>query len=364
MKKKIVFTLPTLQGGGAEKVISSVALNINKKKYDVQIVVFDLARQKYLKDKEINIINLNCSKITYGLFKFIKVINEIKPDILISSVSHLNLFVSLVKPFLHKKIKLIVRESNFLSENIKFQSNYILMKYLYKLFYNNVDKSIVFSKKHKHDTTKITNINHNKISIINNPVDLYLTNKLSKQKIKKKYNKFFKKKVIKFVYAGSLSFQKGLDIFINSLALISEKKFVFNIIGAGSEKENLIKLVKDKKLSKKINFIDYQKNPFPYINKSDVFIMCSRYEGMSNTVLETLSLNKPIIFFNNTGASTDLLKKSKSAYLINSNDPLFISKKIKYYKLPDKKLSNVSILKKFRLSHVVKKYEKILDDIL
>ena len=34
---------------------------------------------------------------------------------------------------------------------------------------NNVDKSIVFSKKHKHDTTKITNINHNKISIIMMP---------------------------------------------------------------------------------------------------------------------------------------------------------------------------------------------------
>ena len=77
-----------------------------------------------------------------------------------------------------------------------------------------------------------------------------------------------------------------------------------------------------------------------------------------------LPMLKPIIFFNNTGASTDLLKKSKSAYLINSNDPLFISKKIKYYKLPDKKLSNLSILKKFRLNHVVKKYEKILDDIL
>ena len=86
-------------------------------------------------------------------------------------------------------------------------------------------------------------------------------------------------------------------------------------------------------MSEKINFIPYQNNPYPYILKSDVFIMCSRFEGMSNTVLETLSLNKPIIFLNNTGASTELLKKAKNTYSINSNNPFFISKKLSQYKL-------------------------------
>ena len=72
MKKKIVFTLPTLQGGGAEKVISSIALNIDKKKYEVIIVVFDLSGQCYLKNKNIKIINLKSKKVSTGIFNFIK----------------------------------------------------------------------------------------------------------------------------------------------------------------------------------------------------------------------------------------------------------------------------------------------------
>ena len=91
--------------------------------------------------------------------------------------------------------------------------------------------------------------------------------------------------------------------------------------------------------------------------------MCSRFEGMSNTVLETLSMDKPIIYLNNTGASTDLLKKIKNSYLINSNDPYFISKKINNYKIPLKNKSNFSTLKKFKINNILRKYEKILDDI-
>ena len=363
MKKKIVFTLPTLQGGGAEKVISNIASNLNKSKYDVYVVVFDLTKQKFLKNQKIKIINLNSKKISLGLLNFIKIINNLNPDVLLSSVGHLNLFVSVIRIFLPKKLKVITRESNFLSQNIKLQSSYYIMKILYKLFYNNVDQVLVFSKKHKLDMIKNTNVNYKKIKIIPNPLDFENIKKLSKVKIKKKFKKLFYHQKLKYVFVGSLSFQKGIDIFIESLSYINNKNFVFNIIGSGSEKNNLLKLSKNRKMSEKINFIPYQNNPYPYILKSDVFIMCSRFEGMSNTVLETLSLNKPIIFLNNTGASTELLKKAKNTYSINSNNPFFISKKLSQYKLTKIKYSNFDIIKKFRIKKILEKYEKLLDDI-
>ena len=46
---------------------------------------------------------------------------------------------------------------------------------------------------------------------------------------------------------GLFSFQKGIDIFIESLSYINNKNFVFNIIGSGSEKNNLLKLSKNRK---------------------------------------------------------------------------------------------------------------------
>ena len=49
--KKVLFVIPTLQGGGAENVISKLVLNLDKNKYKVSVVVFDLSKQIYLKQK-------------------------------------------------------------------------------------------------------------------------------------------------------------------------------------------------------------------------------------------------------------------------------------------------------------------------
>ena len=72
--KKIFFVIPTLQGGGAEKVISKLVLNLDKKKYKISVVVFDLSKQIYLKQKNINIFHLGNKKITLGIYNFLKLI--------------------------------------------------------------------------------------------------------------------------------------------------------------------------------------------------------------------------------------------------------------------------------------------------
>ena len=190
-----------------------------------------------------------------------------------------------------------MRESNFISQNINLQSTLNLFKLLYKIFYNNVDICLVFSKTHKMDILQNTNIKKNKIKIIENPVNVKLIQELSKKKISKKHKKFIeKKKLIKLIYVGSLSYQKGLDILINSLSYLDKSKFILNIIGQGSEKKRLEELVFEKKLNNNINFLPYLENPFPLIINSDAYVMFSRFEGMSNIVLEVLALNKPIIF--------------------------------------------------------------------
>ena len=362
--KKIIFVLPTLQGGGAEKVISSLALSFDKKKYIIYILVFNLSKQIYLKKKKIRIINLKANKIRSGVFKFIKFINKIKPDVIMSTVSHLNLMISLIKFFLPKKTKLVARESNFLSKNLELQSNSVIMRFFYKLFYNNFDLSLVFSNSHKKDIIENTNLKKKKIKILHNPVDFNLISKLSQKKINNKYKKFFLNNSKKFIFVGSLSFQKGIDIFIEILNKCKNKNFIYNIIGNGSELQSLKKLVREKKLQNNINFIPYQSNPFPYIALSDAYVMSSRFEGMSNIVLETLVLKKPIVFFDGIGASTQLLKKMKNAYLLKKDIKNFSEKFIDSKRLRNSKSSNISYLKKFSIQNVVKSYEKTIDDLL
>ncbi len=360
--KKILFILPTLHGGGAEKVISTLFTNFNKKKYLTKLLIFDGSKRKYLTsyDKRKNVIDLKKKKITYGSFKFFQVIRKIQPDVIISTVSHLNLFLSILKIFFPIKTKLILRESNFISYNLKDQSNSFLMKIFYKIFYNSCNICLVFSKKHKIDVLRSTNINKDKIKIVENPINIEEINYLSKKKIKKKYIKFFPTNTKKFLILGSLSYQKGIDIILNSLKFC-KKNFIINIIGKGSDYNNLKNIIRKEKLEKKVNLIPFQNNPFPYIKSSDSLLFPSRFEGMSNVILETLTIGKPIYYFNNPGASTDLLKKFKNNYILKSQSPQYISKVIDNVKL--NKIKNYKKLKKYDLKNILTQYEKIIDDL-
>jgi len=41
MKKKIVFIIPSLAGGGAERVVVHLINHLDKKKYDILLVLFE-----------------------------------------------------------------------------------------------------------------------------------------------------------------------------------------------------------------------------------------------------------------------------------------------------------------------------------
>ncbi len=362
MKKKIVFVMPNLSGGGAEKAMSQLAENLNRNKYQIIFIIFDKHNQIYLKKTKIKIIKLDKQKISYGIFKFISSIKKINPEIIISSVSHLNLFISLIKFALPKKTKLILRESNFISNTLRLQDKSFIMRIFYNFFYNNCDKCLAFSKNHKKDILKNTNMDKHKIVIIPNLVNTKIIKKLSKYKIEKKYKKYFKNKTKKFIIVGSLSYQKGIDIILNSLKYC-KKNFLVNILGEGSEYLKLKKIIYSNNLAKKVNIIPFKKNPFPFIKISDFLILSSRFEGMSNVVLETLSLDKQIIYFNNPGASTDLLKKISKNLMLRSAKKKYIANVLDNIKVINKN-SNEQILKKFQIKVITRKYEKIIDDLL
>ena len=62
------------------------------------------------------------------------------------------------------------------------------------------------------------------------------------------------------------------------------------IIGYGVKKDFLNKKIKNYNLNKFIKIIDNKHNPFPYLKKSDLFILSSKYEGLPNVILEAQTL--------------------------------------------------------------------------
>jgi glycosyltransferase involved in cell wall biosynthesis len=90
---------------------------------------------------------------------------------------------------------------------------------------------------------------------------------------------------------------KGIDILIDAVELLILKgsKIVCLILGDGPERGNLEKTVNEKQLNKYVLFLGHKSNLEDYYNLLDIFISASFSEGMSNSILEALACERPVI---------------------------------------------------------------------
>lgn len=133
-----------------------------------------------------------------------------------------------------------------------------------------------------------------KISVIENISPTTLIRNRSKEQITDIDTSTFE---ITFISVGRLNQQKGYDMAIEAAHILNEKglNFCWYIIGEGELEKELKELTTKYGLNDRIVYLGTRSNPYPYISKSDIFVMTSRYEGKSIALDEAKILTKPIV---------------------------------------------------------------------
>jgi len=287
-KKRILFFLPFINFGGAEKVTLLLADKLSTKKYDKYLIILNNSKNYKIEYDNFKIIDLKKLRLRNSIFSIIRSINSIKPDIIFSSIGYINIFIILCRYFCFHKYKIIIREANLPSISLGNNKNTELFKYLYKFLYPKADKILVSSKTMKNDLIENFHISSKKIFILNNPVDC---NKILS---KIDNSKSSKRKKIELVACGRLTYQKGFDRLINWAEQFNIS-YNLKIIGDGEEKSKLENIIKEKKLKSNIYLMGNIKNPYQDIFDADAFLLSSRWEGMPNVVLEAMVCGTKII---------------------------------------------------------------------
>lgn len=116
-----------------------------------------------------------------------------------------------------------------------------------------------------------------------------------------------------------LSYEKGIDRFINVMPLINKviPKARFVIIGKGPEEGKLKLLANKLGVYNKIDFKPWSNNVFAELEKIDIFVMPSLREGLPNILLEAMSLSRPIVASDIEGIS-DLIINNDNGCLVNT----------------------------------------------
>ena len=91
------------------------------------------------------------------------------------------------------------------------------------------------------------------------------------------------------------------------------------LLGTGSEEAKFKDFVQSNGLSDSVVFWGFQSNPYPFILQSDIFVSPSVAEGFSLVVAEALVLKKPIIATRCTGP-TEILSDGKFGLLVENSE--------------------------------------------
>jgi len=351
MKKKILFIVPSMRGGGSERVISIILKHLSREKFDITLALLK-KEGKYLDDlpTDIKIIDLEVTQARFALVKIIKLILSQKPDIVFSTLGYLNILISIIRPFFSKNIKFIARESSIVSIQNKQEKYPKLFDFLFKNFYKNFDLIISQSNYMKNDLVQNYNIDSDKIEVINNPIDLENISKLSNEKLDEK---------IELLAVGRLDKNKN---FKDIITILPNLNFTLTILGEGKEKESLLNLAKQLKVEDRVKFLGFQSNPYKYMKNAKVLILTSKYEGFPNVILEANACGTPIVAYDCAGGTAEIVENGVNGYLVECGDINELKKQIKItsrYKWDKNSIIN-QINSKYSSQKIILKYEKIL----
>lgn len=208
-----------------------------------------------------------------------------------------------------------------------------IIRYITKLIYLNVDviatQSQSFNKKISNDF----GIETNKIIHLPNTIDSLFLTKQSDAILPDQFTNNLGR--FNIVFTGNIGDAQNLDDLIAASNSIKKKdsSIKFFIIGAGSKLEEYRELVSSKNIENIFFLGSFPLSYMPsFIAKSDLMLISLKDEEIYNLTIPNklqsyMASGKPVLG-NISGASADLIEKSKCGHIVKPNNPDLLCNKI------------------------------------
>lgn len=360
-RQRVVFVLPTLMAGGAERVLITLMNTLDPQQFEPHLLVLD--SKGTLADWIDRAVPVHCLghvKIGRSVPVLARKLKALQPDIIVSTMAPLNFAVLTATQFLRKKPKIIVREAvlpSSIAENKMFPW---LIKSAYKNLYRRADLIISPARCIIDEFQNYLGMDVKNHALLHNPVVIDRIRN-TKEVLPRITNK--RRHTINFLCAGRLHKQKGFDRLISALSGFKTLyDWSLTILGEGPERKILEALIQEHNLQDRVTLHGLSKNPWPIIGAADAFLLPSRWEGLPNVVLESLALGTPVIALREAGGIQEIASYTpKGALSLADSMDHFIQAMEHVQPCPVTSYRPSLLPANFELDAIVKRFSDLLE---
>ena len=358
---KISFLIPSLSTGGIARVMVNLANHFAQNGHNIDLVYCKKKLDLYQSiSKGVNVFKLKKSNFLYSniftirndyhnikywikpiIFKnkkeklicflpsLIQYLKNMNPQYIISAQTYTNIITLLAKNHLNSKVKVILTEHTHLSHEILNQNDSYYWKFITPLIqrhYDKADSIVTVSKGVAKDLTESIGIKPKKIVTIYNPV---IKNDIFTKIHEPVVHPWFQGRNLVILGVGRLEPQKDWLTLLKAFVLVLEShpaKLV--ILGEGSLRKELEQTLSDLDIKGHVEFPGKVKNPYKYMARSDVFVLSSLFEGLSNVLIEALACGCNIVSTDCLSGPAEVLKNGKYGILVPIHDKYAMSNAI------------------------------------
>lgn len=377
---KIVLLATVYEVGGLSNVIRNIIDYLDKKKFEIVLIVENLAERHYPLRTDIEFINLEVKPARGIAGKFINVLRHLyrirrtimneAPDTVVGFGFAVNCLYLLSFLWPAKKMPRVIlgeyTEELFIKESRR-SFKYTIFSFIYKaiifLLYARADAIVSVSESLARHLKKFFLIDNKKIKVIYVPVN---SKEILMQSRKEICEDGHKNNLPCVGTLSRLSFEKGINFLLEAFSdLLKSIDARLIIIGEGKEEKGLKKMARDLKIEDKVTFLGWLKNPYNYLRKIDVFVLASLWEGFPTVVVESMLCEVPVVATRSVGGVQELIEDGMNGLLVPLNDRKALSGSI-YRLLKNKELRErlakeaAKRVEEFDSYNITRQYESLI----
>ena len=362
---QLALFLNSLRAGGAERIMVTIANAIAARGYSVDLVL-SRAHGPFLScvSPGVRLVDLGTSGVCRGALRLRSYLERQRPPVLLSTNMIMNVASVIVGKLAGSGTRAFLREGSTLSRDLAHQKRHPRRAVRWAaravpFAYPRAEGVIAVSKGAGRDLVDNFGVPPEKLHVIYNPV---IDNNHGPAAGNRPVpHRWLNDNIPVLLAAGRLTEAKDYPTLLRAFAAVRRRRPArLVILGEGEERSKLEGLARSLGISDEVDFPGFVNNPRDYLERANLFVMSSAWEGLPGSLIQALDCGCPAVSTDCPSGPAEILDNGRYGRLVEVGNAEQLSGAILEALAGDTKSVERSWLDRFTVASAVRQYNEVL----